>query len=178
MRKSNFDREYRTLTVKERTSLMIKARIRGDETELQRLATSAKRENFMIWANEESRLCDAWFSCHMLLILYNAEQRIAELSAEVVRARLAADTSLEALFDKDLAEEMLELQLNSREERKAALLAFTDWMSVCELEINTEFLKVSDIDFGVIRGAEEDELRRTDSYAEFAKLLIGTRSRG
>jgi|APSaa5957512493_1039668.scaffolds.fasta_scaffold87392_2 hypothetical protein len=176
MKKSSIDREYRNLTVKERAGLMIAARIRGDEPECQKLTSSAKSKSFMIWASEEACICDSWFSSHMLLILYNAEQRIAELSAEVVRARLCADPDLERLFNDDLAEKMLEQQLTSREERKTALLAFTDWMNACDLEISTEFLEANNVDHSIVRSCEKGELRRTRSYELFAKLLIETRS--
>ncbi len=176
MKKSNFDREYRNLTVNERATLMIAARVRGDESECQNLIASADTKCYLERASEEAAICESWFSSHVLLILNNAELRIAELSAEVARARLTADPDLEMLFDRDFVERMLEIQLSSREERKAVLLAFMDWMNACEFEVHTEFLEANNVDHSIIRSSEEGEIRRTPSYESFAKQLIETRS--
>jgi hypothetical protein len=170
-----FDREYRNFTVKERASLMIAARIRGDESECQNLIASADSKCYLERASEEAAICESWFNSHMLLILKNSEQRIVELQTEVVLARLDADNSFTTYLDEKLAEQVAELQIKIREEQKATLLAFNDWMNASDLQIDTMTLENYGLDHCEIAEPEKSELRSLAVYESFAKHLIATR---
>jgi len=167
MNTSNLERQYTNLTVRERASLMIAAKVRGDESERKKLIASAECKHFSIWAEEESIICEAWFSAHMSLILLNMEQRIAELSSALASAWIgASDTESES--DEKLVAQMFEFQTTFRKQRQATLLAFQDWMAEHELPTDIETLEACNVDFSICDDIEKNELRDSLSYQSFA----------
>jgi hypothetical protein len=171
MNTSNLERHYANLTVNERASLMIAAKIRGDHSERKKLIASAELKNFTIRGDEEATICEAWFNAHISLVLLNMEQRIAELSSALVHARLLADDKLTAEFEEGLSEQMSTLQIGFREQRKATLLAFHDWMAMRTFPIDVEMLEECNVDFELCDDVEENKVRGSISYRSFATQL-------
>ena len=164
MNKSNLEREYRNLTVNERATLMIAAKMRRDDSERNRLIASAEGKHYLIRGEEESAICETWFDAHMLLILLDMEQKIAELSAALVNATLLVDEELKYEFDKDLAQMMSNMRKEFRERREVGSLAFQDWMAENELQIDSGWLEACNVDLSIGGDNKKTEMRNSSSY--------------
>jgi hypothetical protein len=174
MNTSNLERHYANLTVKERASLMISAKMRGDESERKKLIASAECKHFLIRGEEEAAICEAWFSGHISFLLLNSEQRNAELTCRLVSAMSRAGNNTESESAEKLVAKMLEFQFLFLQQRQASLLAFQDWMKEHEFPIDIDMLEECNVDFSVGDYAEKTEIRDSASYelsaAELRKI--------
>ena len=170
MNTTKLERQYKNLTVPERARLMIAARMRDDDVDAKNLIASAERKYCSVRAKDEAEICEAWFSGHMSILILNADQRINELTSALACAIHIADDDLEN-DDDNLPEQLYELLTVFREQRKATLLAFQDWMDRHEFPIEKEMLEASNVDFSMLDKIDEGEIRDTLYYQTFASVF-------
>ena len=107
----------------------------------------------------------------MVILLFNAEQKINELTTALACAMRLADDDIGTEDDDKLTEQLFELQSTFRYVRKATLLAFQDWMSQHEFQIEREMLEANNVDFSILEGIEESDFRDTCVYQTFASIF-------
>jgi len=153
-------KHYEKLSIEERARLMIDARIREDNPELQRLVASAKLKRFDIRANDEGNWGEAWVHGHEALIMLSLPVKIREIACMACGLRYISEN------DWEKVEDMEERTLRHNRQRNCYSQAFIDWLENHNLPIDSEWLSAFSIDITEFEKSPPDEIRTLEDYSE------------